>query len=68
MRSHGGGVACYKGDRPKSGSCVRCRVVNAIRHRPVNRGPKAQARNARYYRTALGLLARARSSAKRRQA
>lgn len=57
MRSHGGGLACYKGHRLPTGSCEPCRKVNAAYQRPTK---------ARYYRTAKGLLSIARHNANRR--
>lgn len=58
MRSHGTAVACYRGERPKTGTCIKCRIGNAIRNRPAT---------YRYKHTALGMLALARYNAKVRQ-
>lgn len=58
MRSHGTAVACYRGERPATGSCIKCRIGNAIRNR---------AATYRYKSTALGMLNDARHKAKARQ-
>ena len=55
-------MACYKGDRYATGTCIPCRLTNSRRHTNVNRGPKAAARRARYYSSALGILERARDA------
>ena len=57
MKSHGSGVACYRGQRPVTGTCEACRKGNAKRNRAATR---------RYERTALGMVARVRVKAKQR--
>ena len=66
MLGHGGGRACYKGFRPKSGSCEPCRATNARQHTNYNRSDRSRAALARYRVTAKGMLAKVRDAAKRR--
>jgi hypothetical protein len=65
-RTHGGGRACYKGFRPKSGSCEPCRTTNARQHTNHNRSESHRDACARYALTVAGVLSGVRNNAKRR--
>jgi hypothetical protein len=56
-RSHGSGIACYRGQRPASGTCDACRKGNAIRnHKAV----------VRYSHSAKGILSKMRHQSNQR--
>ena len=58
MRAHGSGRACYSGERLPAGSCDECRKYQRTRLRIIN---------ARYKKTAKGMIAISRHNAKERQ-